>query len=875
MFTWNFQYISKARLAETFDQLMLDNQKGDVLVRIHTAIHLKEEAVELARFIKSLVPNAHILGTSTSAVINRGKLAQNQCVISVTQMDKAKINSVMLPAFRENGDIIPFDELSNNLKEALGIENIRLLLTFLTAKYVDIYRFVDKCNECFPGTHMIGGLACSSGVNADKVESYGYIFNETGCSNEGLIAVSIQGSEVECCSSCITGMQPVGDEIEITDAYKNFILETDHKDAAGEYRMSVGNELKRNPRLSRLFPFSFDREKEVPSFVWYQNDLSIEDVFPREDPSNREFYETHPDLDTKSKRELIHVNYNVEIGSKVRRAFIYDKKIVSDNRKSFTHIENFEKAETIFAYSCIARSQIYSNCLKWELSAYENSNMSGCITAGEIVNIDGKNVFATVSFVISVFGEKAYTQRYNPYAFSHTDSLANDNQELINYLRSVENNEINGKEPADSSIRELIREYEIKLFYSETEGIPNEAALNMDIEVNGYDRICMINITDSRGMKRVFSEKMIDMTYKNYITRCAKFAKEKSYRMYLIDGWHIAIGTPSYMTSLRQFTDDMKMLQSFLFESSAEYIAIVPLFCLIDGCSIGNIDSAYYLARVEMMKKNIQFYVSFPDKNEADEESIREKYRMVNVITYAIAHDKVIPYFQGIYDNRSNSIHHYESLMRLEDENGTVYYPGQFLDVARSYGHLYDSLSKIMVKKVLEMFDQNEYQDLSVSINLGMRDIKNTELVDYIFDFLAKAQKPENFVFEILENEDIEDYDSLMTFVDRIHTLGALISIDDFGSGYSNLQHIMSIHSDYIKIDGSIIRECCDNNESENVIALITGWKNICARDIGIIAEYVENNNIQEKMMKFDIDFSQGYLFSKPSKKLDDRGNSK
>ena len=71
MFTWNLQYISKNRLAEAFDQLMLNPRNGDILIRIHTAIHLENEAVELAKFIVSIVPGAHIFGTSTSAVKRR------------------------------------------------------------------------------------------------------------------------------------------------------------------------------------------------------------------------------------------------------------------------------------------------------------------------------------------------------------------------------------------------------------------------------------------------------------------------------------------------------------------------------------------------------------------------------------------------------------------------------------------------------------------------------------------------------------------------------------------------------------------------------------------------------------------------------------
>lgn len=138
----------------------------------------------------------------------------------------------------------------------------------------------------------------------------------------------------------------------------------------------------------------------------------------------------------------------------------------------------------------------------------------------------------------------------------------------------------------------------------------------------------------------------------------------------------------------------------------------------------------------------------------------------------------------------------------------------------------------------------------------------------FIYGFLATAQYPKNFVFEILENEDVDDYDMLLRFVDTIHKLGAKISIDDFGSGYSNLRHIADINSDFIKIDGSIVRDCNENKESENLVAIIAGWKKLILRDIEIVAEYVENEAIQEKLMEYGIDYSQGYLFSKPSPEI-------
>lgn len=864
MFTWNFQYISKSRLAEAFSQLMLDPKAGDILIRIHTPIHREEEAVDLARFIKTLAPEAHIFGTSTSAVITWGRISGNQCIISVTQMSEGSIRSAMLPTFdSETGLPIDPGTLCRNVRDAVIGSETKLLLTFLPVRYLDVFRFIELTNDCFPGVQIIGGLANTSELNLHKFSDHGFVFNENGWSDSDILLASFSGSSFESLCSLATGAQAIGKEVEVTDTFGTCILSLDDRDAAAEYRIGVGDALKTRPELTNLFPYVYSDASEIPFLVRFSDDVSLAQEFPDSDPAFRHFYDAHPALDCDAVADRIYVNHFVEVGRKLRRAFIYDRKIITDNQAMFRRVENFEKAETIFGYSCSARAMLYSNCVKWELSAYENSNICGCVTDGEIVYTNGRNHFANCSFVVSVMGEAPAQQNYNPFAFSHTDTLAADNRELLDYLYDAERKltESNHEYAADS-LKAFVRDCEMKLLYSEQEDIPNAARLNMDIRLKGYDRICMINVFETTSMETVFSEHMIDLTYRNYISTVTRYAKEKHYDCYLVSKWHLAVAAPSYLVSLSEFVGDMDTLQHELFESAEEYIAIVPMFCVIDDFTADNLNTVYYSARMEMMQKNIQFYVRDAKLGQLDEESIRERYHMVNVINYAIAHDKVIPYFQGIHDNKRQTIHHYESLMRIEDENGTVYSPASFLEVSRSYGLLYDTMSEIMIRKVLEKF--RNIPDISVSINLGIRDIKKRDLIDYICGCLATSPHPENFVFEILENEDIDDYDELITFVDRIHDLGGQISIDDFGSGFSNLQHIAYIHSDYLKIDGSIIKKCCEDEESESLIALISGWKRLSSRPIRIIAEYVENEAIQQKLLAYDIDFSQGYLFSKP-----------
>ena len=195
------------------------------------------------------------------------------------------------------------------------------------------------------------------------------------------------------------------------------------------------------------------------------------------------------------------------------------------------------------------------------------------------------------------------------------------------------------------------------------------------------------------------------------------------------------------------------------------------------------------------------------------------------------------------------------------------------MDVARSYGLLYDGLSMEMLRKVFETFKNRE--ESSVSINLSMRDIKNRELTRYICSFLSTVRHPENFIFEILENEDVDEYDTLLRFVNNIHKLGGKISIDDFGSGYSNLLHVVSIPADFLKIDGSIIKECSRNRASASLIQLIAAWNKLNERETSIVAEFVESKEIQDKLLQYNIDFSQGYLFSKPFPGMPENENDK
>ena len=218
------------------------------------------------------------------------------------------------------------------------------------------------------------------------------------------------------------------------------------------------------------------------------------------------------------------------------------------------------------------------------------------------------------------------------------------------------------------------------------------------------------------------------------------------------------------------------------------------------------------LTLVNMRNKKISFMQYTPELGL--EQFNAHKMKMVSIINEAIANDGIVPYFQGIRNNVDGKIKFYESLMRIEDSEGNVYAPFAFLDIAREYGY-YTDISYIMINKVMQIFKDREEQ---VTINLNINDIYNYKIVHSILKFLKTAPHPENYVFELTETEEIDNYQVINEFVEQVHQSGGKIAIDDFGSGFSNMVHVFKINSDFIKIDGEIVKNICSDVYDRNVV---------------------------------------------------------
>jgi len=250
------------------------------------------------------------------------------------------------------------------------------------------------------------------------------------------------------------------------------------------------------------------------------------------------------------------------------------------------------------------------------------------------------------------------------------------------------------------------------------------------------------------------------------------------------------------------------------------------------------------------------------DKSMSLDEEYENNMLWTKRIKDAIKNDRIVLYFQPIVDNNTLKANKYESLIRLIDEHGNVITPYFFLEIAKK-AKLYKQLTKIVIQKSFENFREN---DFDFSINLSVDDIIDKEISEYILEMLAIYNISNRVIFEIVESESIENFYEIQKFIKNVKLLGCRIAIDDFGTGYSNFEYLMRLEADFIKIDGSIIKEIIHNKNSEIITKVIIDFAK--RMNIEVIAEFVENEKIFNKVKDLGIEHSQGYYFSQPKPTL-------
>jgi len=240
-------------------------------------------------------------------------------------------------------------------------------------------------------------------------------------------------------------------------------------------------------------------------------------------------------------------------------------------------------------------------------------------------------------------------------------------------------------------------------------------------------------------------------------------------------------------------------------------------------------------------------------------ETIASNIHALRQLKTAISQDAVIPFFQPIIDLRSGKTLKYEALARLRIGEHETIAPFFFIEAAKQ-AKLSGVITTRILKQTLTIAEKTQ---ATFSVNLSAEDITSEHDKRQIFALLEEYKEIASLiVFEILETEEIEDYEIISEFIRQVKRYGCKISIDDFGSGYSNFEKLLQLDIDIIKIDGSLIKDVDHNTHAELIVQTIVDFAK--GAQLVTVAEFVHSKAVLDKVKVLGVDYAQGYYLGEP-----------
>jgi len=388
-------------------------------------------------------------------------------------------------------------------------------------------------------------------------------------------------------------------------------------------------------------------------------------------------------------------------------------------------------------------------------------------------------------------------------------------------------------------------------------GLPNYLQLFHTIEANNDTTLSLFvfNISEFRHINLMYGHKV---GYK-VIKEVAKFLENRleqgfCYRIYA-DEFAMILPTEKRDNIVRElkeaiethvFNVDNRQISLKIYGSIATLNQNV-----LELCEYGLIMSDEQHGAVvnvdKIQKKELEQFAS--------RISFQQKIRL------AFLDNRILIYYQPIMQINENSVYRYEALMRLEDDQGKILPPAHFLDTLKKM-YIYPEVTKFILQRTFAFFKTLPYQ---FSINLSYSDIQDANIQAFIFTLLKENKETaKRCMFELTESEAVHNLEEINDFFIMVREYGVKIAIDDFGAGYSNYDLIFNLELDYIKIDGSLIKNLLHDQKSEIMVSSIVTLAH--EKGANVIAEWVSNEMLLNKVKSMGIELAQGYHLGKPER---------
>jgi diguanylate cyclase (GGDEF)-like protein len=829
MKTYNTYYSNISSLRDYIAVNKIPNNQN-VLIQVFTGICYFEYINTLLKDIKSLLPEAKIIGSSTDGEIMYANVSDKKTVLSISVFEKTK-----LVTYASNNKQNSQDTANEIIKHLNKDSLPKLLITFADGMNTNGQEYVKAFEKYDESLVVAGGLA---GDNAKFRKTF--VFTQDGITDKGAVAVGLYGDDLVVNSSYNFGWESIGCLLKVTKSKDNIVYTIDDMPAAQVYKKYLGLDVyNKLPSTGIEFPLII-KNKSI--------DIARAALVKNDDDS------------------LVFAG-NVDEGETVQFGFGNIQDIINHRFEMVNKILQ-TPSESIFIYSCMARKYLLENSTAIEIEPLNKiAPVSGFFTYGEIFHNfqTGHNNFLNQTMTaVSISESKKQNAGISMDETYNADDVTT--VKALCHLASTSSKELH---ELNENLEKIVSEktYELRVknkellkryYYDGLTSLGNRNLLIKEIgEAPQKYSLISIDINNFKNINDLYGLNNGDEILKQFAKLLTKIKQHNYCKVYRVSGDEFAI------LNKKPQNDYCIDFISYLIKSIDKndfYIYFNNEKIAIDlGVTIGianrttNLIEKAHLALIQAKEENEKYKVYESDLKL--EEDIIYNVEYTKIIKDAIKNGNVVVYFQAIF--KDDSVHKYETLMRI-NHNGRIVSPFEFLDIAKKNGDYLD-LTKIIIEKSFKIFHTRDKQ---FSINLSFEDIRNKAIVEYIKEKLEEYDVKNQLIIEILEDESIKNYELVKSFVHEMKKFGIKIALDDFGSGYSNFARVLELNVDYIKIDGSIISNIDTNENSYLIAQTITEF----SKKLGIktIAEYIHSEDVYVKAKELGIDEFQGFLLAEP-----------
>lgn len=811
------------QLQEECDSLIVQ-QSVSCLIQIFSS-QSKECVRSYYSLLKKRFPNAEIIGLSVIHASVNSSIYTQSTVISISTFESTGITSAAVFHSKNEKDV------GHQLLRKLSMnQTSKSVIAFGCYGSASNYPLFEAFSEYANAVPVSGGVAADAGNGR-------WVFLDGEFYQDHLVAIALHSEVLQVWYEAFVEWNPVGKHFRITSSEGRMVQSIDRIPAYEFYCKYLADNKKLS--LSQIQAFPLMIEEETVRLI-----NTVESI---------------------TKEGYLQFASDVAIGDEVR--FSYSHPSLTQEKVNQGVMALAEKQpESIFIYNC--ESRIESSSESTELHCFSDIGIcQGMYGMGEFFRANKQQI---LHHSLTYLALRESAEDFVEPAISHTPRTHN-----LTPLFSLIKNSLCDLDKMTSQMEEKISDQSMRLIQTyrtdRRTGLLNRTVLKERLShISHTDHLLSFKLTNLSQVNEKYGYQVGDKLLQDisaYIEThlSGKISTETELYSIGVAEWGILFNSEKNSEYLRKhITDFIEDLEHENFEpyglSDVDYLSVAVSGGIISRrdftqVAIEDLILKTVEARRIAMRRNRHLCNA---RDLLNEERLRQsQLDWLTCINRAISQKGVLVYGQPIYEAKTHKMVSTECLMRIREDD-QIFSPGQFLPAVEGT-HLYTRLSREMISRSFEIMQTN---DLKFSINLSPQDLMSDRTLDLLETSILRLDNPFRVGFEVLETEQIQDYGHMIEICNHFRRLGARIIIDDFGSGYSNIDEIMKLEPQVIKLDGSIIKNVHQDRRQRLISQQMV---QLChALDAKVVAEFVHNQEVCSIVEDMGVDYLQGYFLGAP-----------